>query len=180
MTRLRPLLRLFCGDQRGVAAVEFATSAAFLIVGVMNAVDVGVYTYRRMEVENAAQAAARAAWKTCYDQSYMLPATQNCPGLNAAITAAIQSTSLGNAVSLSAGYPAEAYYCVNAANELQEVGGLSSKPANCSAAGNANATPGDYIQIGVTYPYASLMPGLTVIGAWGLSSINMVGWMRLS
>jgi len=180
MTRSRSILRLLCRDQRGVAAVEFATSAAFLIVGVLNAVDVGVYTYRRMEVENAAQVAARAAWKTCYDQSYMLPATQNCPGLNAAITAAIQSTSLGSAVSLSTGYPAEGYYCVTATNALQAVGDLSNKPTSCSAAGAANAIPGDYIQIGVTYTYTSLMPGLTVISAWGLSSISMVSWMRLS
>jgi hypothetical protein len=143
-------------------------------------VDVGVDTYRRMEVENAAQVAARAAWKTCYDQSYMLPATQNCPGLNAAITAAIQSTSLGSAVSLSPGYPTEGYYCVTAAYAMQGVGDLSNKPTNCSAAGNANATPGDYIQVGVTYTYAPLMPGLTVISAWGISSISMVSWMRLS
>lgn len=181
MIRSTSLLRSFSHDQGGVAAIEFAASAAFLIVGVLNAVDVGVYAYRRMEVENAAQAAGRAALVTCHDPSSTLPATQKCgQQLIDAITAAIQSTSLGSAVSLSPGYPAEAYYCVNAANELQEVGDLSSKPANCSAAGNANAVPGDYIQIGVTYTYASLMPGLTVISAWELSSISKVGWMRLS
>jgi hypothetical protein len=47
---LRALLR----DRGGVAAVEFAIAAAMVIVGVFNAIDVGVYSYRRMEVENAA------------------------------------------------------------------------------------------------------------------------------
>jgi hypothetical protein len=92
----------FVGDTQGAAAVEFAGAAMMLIVGILNAVDVGYYVLKRMEVENAAQVGAQAAWKTCYDQSFMLPATQNCPSLTSAITAAIQSTSLGNLVTLAA------------------------------------------------------------------------------
>jgi hypothetical protein len=109
----------------------------FLIVGLLNAIDVGYYAYRRMEVENAAEVGAQAAWNTCYDPSAMLPATQKCAGLNAAIASAIGSTSLGTYVSLASGYPAEGYYCVDSSGALQSVGSLSSKPANCSAAGNA-------------------------------------------
>jgi Flp pilus assembly protein TadG len=172
---LRALLR----DRGGVAAVEFAIAAAMVIVGVFNAIDVGVYSYRRMEVENAAQAGARAAWKTCYDQSYMLPASINCPGLNAAITTAVHNTSLGTAITLSPGYPTEGYYCTTSTNTLMAVGSLSSKPASCSAAGNAGVSPGDYIQVGVTYSYTSLVPGLSVISASGISSITTVSWMRL-
>jgi Flp pilus assembly pilin Flp len=178
-TRLTSLLRSFRRDESGVTTLEFATSAAFLVVGVLNAVDVGTYLYRRMEVADAAEVAAQAAWKTCYDQSYMLPATQNCPGLNAAITTAIQRTSLGSAIALLPGYPAEGYYCATSGNALISVGSLSSKPTNCSAVGNSSIVPGDYIQIGVTYTYASLMPGLTVVSASGISSINIVSWRRL-
>jgi Flp pilus assembly protein TadG len=175
----KPTFRWFRRDPRGTAAVEFAIAALFLVVGLLNAVDLGYYTYRRMEVENAAEAGAQAAWKTCNDISTMLPATKNCSGLSTAITAAIQSTSLGGSVSLLSGYPVEGYYCVNASNALMSVGSLSSKPANCSAAGSQSTSPGDYIQVGVTFTYAPLFPGVTVMGAWGITSISKTSWMRL-
>jgi TadE-like protein len=175
----RPMLRLLCRDTRGTAAIEFAGSALLLVVGLLNAVDLGYYTYRRMEVENAAEVGAQAAWHTCDDLSVMLPATQNCAGLNAAIATAIKSTSLGAAVSLASGYPVEGYYCVSSSGMLQSVGSLASKPADCSAAGNPSASPGDYIKVGVTFSYAPLFPGVTVMSVWGISSINMTSWMRL-
>lgn len=171
--------RLFRRDTRGVAAVEFSIAATMLIVGILNAVDLGLYEYRRMQVENAAQVGAQAAWKACYDTSAMLPATTKCTGLNDAITAAIQSTSLGTAVSLTSGYPTEGYYCVNTSGVLQSVGDLSSRPANCSDAGNSSTLPGDYIQVSVSYAYAPLFSNLTVMGASGISSISMTSWMRL-
>lgn len=164
-------------DTRGTAAIEFAGAATLLVIGLLNAVDFGYYMYRRMEVENAAQVGVQAAWKTC-NQSSLLPATQNCQGLDGAITAAIQSTSLGASVQLISGSPTEAYYCVNASNQLQSVGDLSSKPADCSAVGNSNTSPGDYIQVQVTCKYAPLF-GLTVMSAWGVRSTNMTSWMRL-
>ena len=172
-------LQWFRQDTRGVAAVEFSIAATMIIVGVLNAVDVGLYEYRRMQVENAAQVGAQAAWKACYDTSAMLPATTKCAGLNDAITAAIQSTSLGSNISLTSGYPTEGYYCVNTSGALQSVGSLSNKPANCSDAGNASVLPGDYLQVGVSYAYAPLFSNLTVMGAWGISSISMTSWMRL-
>lgn len=173
-------------DQSGVAALEFALVGLFLVVGLLNAVDVGYYTYQRMTVENAAQAGAQAAWKNCSDPSTMLPATVNCTtgngaaaNLSDAITAAIQSSSLGTAITLVSGYPAEGYYCVNATGMLQAVGSLSSKPSNCSAAGNSALSPGDYVQVGVTYTYAPLFPGISVMGASGITAITMTAWMRL-
>src|SRR6516164_5205545 len=111
-------LGTFWSNERAAAAVEFAAPALLLAVGLLNAIDVGYYAYKRMEVENAAQVGAQAAWKTCYDSSTMLPATQNCAGLNAAITTAIQSTSLGTAIKLALGYPVEGYYCVNTSSNV--------------------------------------------------------------
>jgi len=77
--RMRPtlLLRLF-RDDGGTAAIEFAAASLLLVVGVLNAVDVGYYTYQRMEVENAAQVGSQAARKACYDTGSMLPATTKC------------------------------------------------------------------------------------------------------
>jgi Flp pilus assembly protein TadG len=179
MMHWKLMLRQLRRDTRGTAAIEFGGASVILVAGLLNAVDLGYYEHRRMEVENAAQAGAQAAWATCNDISTMLPATQKCAGLSAAVTAAIQSTSLGTAVSLASGFPAEGYYCVNASNALQSVGSLASKPADCTAAGNPNTLPGDYIQIGVTFTYAPLFPGVTVMSVWGITTITQTSWMRL-
>ena len=179
MTRTTKIIHAYRRDSRGVAGIEFAACASVLVIGLLNAVDVGYYIYKRMQVEIAAQVGAQAAWKTCYDQKSMLPATQNCSGLNKAITTAIQSTTLRTAVTLASGYPTEGYYCVTASNTLQSVGTLFSKPADCSAAGNSALSPGDYIQVKVTYTYVPLFKGITVIYALGITSLNSTSWMRL-
>jgi Flp pilus assembly protein TadG len=171
-------LRLFRHDARATAAIEFAGAAMLLVMGLLNATDLGYYMYQRMEVENASHAGAQAAWKTCCDQSTMLPATENCPGLNGAITTAIQSTSLGTAVSLVSGYPTEGYYCVNNSNVLQSVGSLSAKPSDCSAVGSSTTAPGDYVQVEVTYAYAPLF-AVSVMGVSGIRSIVKTSWMLL-
>src|ERR1700692_2610722 len=178
LKRSNRIMQPFRRDTRGTAAIEFAGAAMILCLGVLNAVDLGLYEYKRMEVENAAHVGAQAAWSTCSDTS-MLPATQNCAALNTAISTAIQSTSLGGAVSLASGYPTEGYYCVNTSGVLQQVGSLSNRPTDCSAAGNSSANPGDYLQVGVTYAYTPLFSGVTVMGAWGISSISMTSWIRL-
>jgi Flp pilus assembly protein TadG len=179
-------LRLFGADARGVAGIEFAITGLLLVIGLLNAVDVGFYAYRRMEVENAAEMGAQAAWKTCNNlQTTMLPATQmnpstglpNCPGLNAAIKTAIQSTWLGTHVTLASGTgainpnPGEGYYCVNASNALTLQGSVSNPPANCSA----GVAPGDYLQVQVTWQYQPLFP-FSVMSA---SSVTKTSWMRM-
>src|SRR4051794_12283813 len=148
-------------DQRGVAAVEFGLFAIFLSLALVNVADVSIYIYQRMQAENATQVAVQAAWKAC-DPS-QLPATTNCAGLTTAIQNAIQSTSLGARITL-VGSPAEGYYCVNSSNALQYVSDVSSKPADCTAAGMPSLAPGDYIQVQTTFPYAPLFPGLSVAG----------------
>jgi Flp pilus assembly protein TadG len=174
--------RLFGADGRGVVGIEFALISLTLTLGVLNAVDVGFFIYQRMQVEYAAEAGAQAAWKACNNLSgvQQLPATQNCAGLNTALTAAIQSTSLTNKVSLASGYPTEAYYCTNASDVLQNVGSVSNPaPADCSGAGTASASPGDYIQVQVTYAYTPLFSGLSVMSTIGITSITKTSWMRL-
>jgi Flp pilus assembly protein TadG len=178
-------LRMLRANARGTAAIEFGAAGLMLVLGLMNAVDVGLYAYKRMEVENSAEAGAQAAWITCnnVNGTQYLPATYpsgNCPGLTSAITTAIQATSLGTGVSLASGYPTEAYYCANASNVLQNVGSVSStEPANCSAAGNAATSPGDFLQVQVTYAYTPLFAGMSVMSALGISSITKTTWMRL-
>jgi hypothetical protein len=114
-----------------------------------------------MQVENAALVGTMQAWKTC-DASH-LPATTKCgtlSSLNNAVTAAIQSTSLGTAVTLSGGTVTEGYYCVNSSNALQLVSDVSSKPADCTAAGTP-ALYGRLPSCGVTYSYTPLFNGIS-------------------
>ena len=152
-------------DCSGAAAVEFCFIAAFLSLAVVNVADIGIYLYKRMEVENAALVGSMSAVKAC-DPSH-LPATINCPTLTAAVTASIQSTSLGAAVTLSGGGVTEGYYCINASNALQYMSDASSKPTDCSAAGMAALQPADYVLVTVTYSYAPLFGSVSVAGTFG-------------
>jgi Flp pilus assembly protein TadG len=163
-------------DQRGVAAIEFGLFAILLSLGLANVADVSIYIYQRMQAQNATQVAAQAAWKTC-DQS-QLPATTNCAGLTTAVKNAAASTSLGTSVSLVSGSPSEGYYCVNSSNALQYVSDVSSKPADCTAAGMPSLQPGDYIQVQTTFPYTPLFPGLSVTSTFA-TPINSTAFVRL-
>jgi Flp pilus assembly protein TadG len=166
-------------DRRGVVAIEFAIFAGFLCFAILNVIDVSIYIYQRMQVENATEMAAQAVWKTCDPSSGYLPATTSCPGLATALTSAVRSTSLGSRVSLRSGSPTEAYYCVNSSGSLQYVSSISNMPADCSATGMANLQPGDYIRIDTTFSYKSMFPGVTVAGSFA-TPITKTAWMRLN
>jgi Flp pilus assembly protein TadG len=168
--------RTIAADQSGVAAIEFALFAGFLFLALVNVTDVSIYIYQRMQAENATQVAAQAALKTC--DLNQLPATTNCAGLASAIQAAVASTSLGTRVSVVSGSPSEGYYCVNSSNALQYMSAVSSRPADCKAAGTPGVQPGDYIQITTSFAYAPLFPGLSVASKFA-TPINRTAMMRL-
>jgi len=148
----------------------------FLSVTFANVTDVSIYIYQRMQTENATQVAVQAAWKAC-DLSH-LPATTNCPGLTTAINNALASTSLGAMITQVSGSPSEGYYCVNSSNALQYVSDVSSKPADCTAAGTPSLQPGDYIQVQATFTYTPLFPGFSVASTFA-TPINRTAFMRL-
>ena len=166
-------------DQQGTSAIEFSFFAALLSLAALNITDISIYIYQRMQLENAAQMGAQAVWKTCDPFKGYLPATTSCPGMTTALTNAVQSTSLGTNVTLQSGYPAEGYYCVNGSGSLQYVSAVSSKPADCSAAGMATLQPADYIQIQTTFSYAPLFPGITVAGLFA-TPITKTTMIRLN
>ena len=62
---LRNVFRRFRANRRGSAAVEFALVATMLAVATVNVADIAIYSYQQMQVEDAAQMGAQAAWKTC-------------------------------------------------------------------------------------------------------------------
>jgi Flp pilus assembly protein TadG len=172
---LSVLIRLRA-DIRGLAAIEFGLIAGFLAMAVLNVTDISVFLYDRLQVNNATQAGAQAAWQTC-DLNH-LPVTTKCPAMNAAVTAAVQSTSLGTAVQLQSGYPSDAFYCVNSSGALQYVSDYSSPPNNCSAAGNAGVAPGEYVQVQTTYTYTPIFTGLSILSILP-STITSTSWTRL-
>ena len=91
---------------------------------------------------------------------------------------ATQSTSLGSAVTFQNGSPAEGYYCINASGALQYVSDVSSRPADCTAAGMPALQPGDYLQVQTTFTYQSLFPRLSVANAFP-TPITRLAMMRL-
>jgi len=152
-------------DQRGVAAVEFGIFSVLLFVTLANVTDVSIYIYQRMQVENATEVAAQAVLKTC-GSGATLPATINCANMAAAIQAAMQSTSLGTAVTLQNGSPSEGYYCIDTNGALVFVHDVTSKPADCTAAGTPGLQVGDYITIATTFTYTPIFARLSVAAAF--------------
>jgi Flp pilus assembly protein TadG len=172
-------IKAISADQRGVAAIEFGIFAPLLFLALVNVVDITIYLYQRMQVQNATEVAAQAAWKTC--DLTVLPLTTDCSTLAASVTAvtnALHSTSLGTAVSLVSGSPSVGYYCVNSSNALQYVSNISSKPADCTAAGTPSLQPGYYIQVQTTFTYAPIFPGMSISGTFP-TPINSASLMRL-
>jgi Flp pilus assembly protein TadG len=177
MRKMPRTLAHFRDERRGVVAIEFAIFAGLLSYAIINVTEISIYIYQRMQVENATEMAAQAAWKNCDIMN--LPATTNCSALTNAVQNALHSTSLGTRVALQTGSPSEGYYCLNASNTLEYVSNVSSKPANCSAVGMPSLKPADYIRIDTTFVYKPLFPGMTVADNFG-TPITKTAWMRLN
>jgi Flp pilus assembly protein TadG len=175
-TKLTTLCATLRSDQRGASAIEFSFFAGMLSLGLLNTADIAIYVYQRMEVENATQMGAQAAWKTC-DQGH-LPATKNCPQLLNAIQNAVQSTSLGTKVTLQSNSPSEGYYCLNKSNTLEYVSDVTQRPADCTVAGMPSLKPADFIQVKTTYAYAPIFSDITV-ARFFTTPITRTSFMRL-
>jgi len=179
----RKLARRACAlktDERGASALEFAIFAGILSFGLLNTADISIYIYKRMQVENATEMAAQAAWKACDPSKGYLPATLSCPDLTTAITQAAQSTALGDQVTIATGSPQEGFYCLNDAGTLQLVANATlNPPADCSSTGLVGQAPGDYIKVTTSFSYAPLFPGVTVAGVFP-TPIMKTSMMRLN
>ena len=96
-------------SRKGAAAAEFALVLTLLIVPILNVMDLGLYAWDRIQVDNAAQIGAQAARVAC-TYSFQ-PATSNCPTLHTVVLTAVHSTTLGTSVTLSTTVQ-EHYYCM--------------------------------------------------------------------
>lgn len=170
-------------DQTGAAAVEFALVLTLLTVPVLNVVDLAMYAWARMQVDNAAQMGAQAAWTTCAATTNH-PATPNsyanCTGMPAAVTQAVQSTSLGANVTWSA--TAEGYYCILPGGTLKfVVAATGNPPSDCSKSGIGGLStdkPGDYVQITAQANFSPIFPAVSIASAL-TSPIVRQAWTRL-
>jgi|EndMetStandDraft_5_1072996.scaffolds.fasta_scaffold211351_2 Flp pilus assembly protein TadG len=166
-------------DDCGAATVEFALVTGTLVSLMLNGIEIGRYYFIRMEVQNATQMAVQAVWKIC-DTASENPVTVRCSGRTSAITRGLQSTTLGNNVTLATGYPTEAYYCTSTSTgALQNVGAVTSaRPADCTAAGSSTDIPGNYLIVRGEYTYAPLFRGIT-IGTSLPTNIQATSTMRM-
>jgi Flp pilus assembly protein TadG len=176
----------FLRDCRGAAAAEFVLWLAVLGVPLLSVVDLGVFAFQRMQLDAAGQASVQTAWKLC-DTTAKLPATRNCPGLAAAMTAAAQSSPLGTAVTVDSASPVEGYYCANGSNSLQVVGATgtiaspltATRPTCTTVTSGSTTAAGDYIKVTVNYPYTPVFTGVSIARLLP-STITRTAWMRLS
>lgn len=162
---LTPKLKRLRGDTSGLATIEFAFVSLVMMYTILNGVEVARWSLQRMQVANAVNSATQAVWNAC--TSTKLPATTKCTdattGMTAAITAGLQSTSLGSDVTLDTGFPSEAYYCLDSDGVLTKVGEVADpKPADCSEVDDDDHAPGDYVMISASYTFTPLFPGMTV------------------
>jgi Flp pilus assembly protein TadG len=154
-------------EERGAAAVEFAVWLLVTVWPLLNAVDLGVYLFQRMQVNNAGQAAVHQVFINC-GQTTLSPILTNCPSAKVTNGAAYgaQSTSLGSNVTVA--YKTE---CVNGALKTGGDPSVTACPSGMST--------GDYIGITVAFSYRPLFPNLTVTSILN-GAMGGVSWMRMA
>ncbi len=161
-------------DQSGATAIEFALIAGILVFLLLNGIDLGRYIYLRSQVESATQAGAHSVWAKC--DPMKLPVMTKCYTDQTAAKTGVVSVISGivNGVANNHVTMTEGYYCPDSAGALHSVTNVAILPAQCLA----GAVPGDYVQVGVTYPFTPLFGNLTIAATFG-TSISTTSYMRL-
>ncbi|MGY3440650.1 Flp pilus assembly protein TadG [Bradyrhizobium sp. USDA 4473] len=133
---LRPLLRrLRAGvrDRRGVAAIEFGVMIPLLTLMVVSVTDIGLALFRKMQVENAAQAGAQYAIVRGFDTT----------GVSNAVIAATNSTAI-----MASPQPLQFCGCPTSA-------GIST--VSCGAVCPSGAQAGTYAMVSAQGTYYTLI-----------------------
>ncbi len=117
------------GDRRGIAAVEFALFAPFLMTTMVGLTDLGFGLYRAMQVDDAARAGLQYALVRGFDAS----------GISAQVAAVSQSIAITAA-------PAPQRYCGCA-------GGSGVTTASCDSFCPDGSTAGTYVAVTASATY---------------------------
>lgn len=167
--------RLFA-DNSGLAGIEFALASTALTVGLLNGLEVARWSFQKMELANAVHTATLAAWNACDTQH--LPAKTKCTSaLATAVSNGLSQTSLGTLT----GTTSEGYYCVNTSGVLQKIANYdaTTKPADCTLAGDSSRAPGDYVVVTANYTYTPLFGQSLTVGSLLTSNLTSTGYIRL-
>jgi Flp pilus assembly pilin Flp len=163
-------VRRWLADENGAAAAELGLFVLIIAPIILNLVDMGSYAYQRMQVENAAQAGAQAAWANC-----TAPPVSSCTNLSPAVSAAVQSTSLGSNVSWSNSgtYTSDAgYYCPDGTNNAFVA---ATAVTTCT---NTTALAGYYAKISVSFTFQPVFSAPTIVSLFP-NPITQTTWTRI-
>lgn len=161
-------LRDFSKDTRAGAALELALWVAILALPLLNVIDIGLYVFRRMQVENAGQMAVQSAWGSCDDSSEQRPVTTKCQPSGGTLETYMRSIAQGSnslTTDITMTAPTVKYYCLNNSNSLIVVATApTAPPSNCTSVSTASpsAKPGEYVQATVSYAYTPMFGPLSV------------------
>ncbi|MFB9269234.1 TadE/TadG family type IV pilus assembly protein [Bradyrhizobium erythrophlei] len=140
----------FRRDARGAAAIEFGVLVPVLALMVVSVTDIGLAIYRKMQVENAAQAGVEYAIAHGFDTN--------------AISAAVVSATNSNAISAS---PAPVKYCGCATTS-----GVSSMTCGATCPGGGSA--GTYTTVSAQATYWTIINYQVVPTSYGYSTQSTV------
>lgn len=130
----------------GASLIEFALVAPILIVIFTATVEFGLYLYRQMEVQNAAQAGAVYAG-VCAASA---PDGKSCSYSSSLVSSAMTTaTTLG----VTTAYNSPTCYCPNGTGTLTLCTGT---PPACTG----SVTPGYYVQVSATATYSPVTTAL--------------------
>jgi Flp pilus assembly protein TadG len=135
---------------RGVVAIEFAIVAIVLVVLMVCTVDLGMGFYRKMQVQNAAQAGAQYAAARGFAES--------------SITNAVTAASSFSGISAS---PAPTQFCGCPSNT-----GVTS--VSCSATCTGGSAPGNYVSVSAQGTYTTILSYPLIPNAFILTSQSTV------
>ena len=146
----RRILARAVGDTSGVAAIEFGIIVPILVLMVVASVDIGMGFYRKMQVEDAAQAGAEWAIKNGFDAN--------------AISNAVTSATSAPAISVS---PTPVQFCGCA-------GGSSIGTVTCGTTCSGGTQAGTYTTVSAQMTYNTLLPYGFFPSAYNFSSQSTV------
>jgi len=160
-------LRAYLSNRRGSAAIEFALVLGMLTIPLMSVIDLGMYTYDKMQVRSAAQVAAQSVWASCGSSSNW-PVTRYCTSWQSGINTSAQLTSLATNVTVTS--VVDGYYCVNGSGILTAIGSTgtfaspltATAPTSCGSGTWETTTPYEFVTVTVSYTYAPVFGGISV------------------
>jgi len=151
----RRVLARAAGDTSGVAAIEFGIVVPILVLMVVATADIGMGFYRKMQVEDAAQAGAAWAIKNGFDAN----------AISNAVTSATSAGSPGSpAISVS---PTPVQFCGCAS-------GSSISTVTCGTTCSGGALAGTYTTVSAQMTYNTILPYGFFPSTYNLSSQSTV------